>query len=76
MSGAISRIIRMGCLMLAMTPPAAQAQDNPISKDVATLDGIIDAYYEVVSGPAGQPRQWERDRSLHHPEGPDHHRSQ
>jgi hypothetical protein len=25
------------------------------------------AYYEVVSGPAGQPRQWARDSSLHHP---------
>jgi hypothetical protein len=35
---------------------------------VVTLDGIIKAYYEVVSGPAGQPRDWARDSSLHHPE--------
>jgi hypothetical protein len=34
---------------------------------VATLDGILAAYYEVVSGPAGTPRQWERDDSLHLP---------
>jgi hypothetical protein len=34
-------------------------------EDVATLDGIMKAFYEVVSGPAGQPRQWARDRSLY-----------
>lgn len=39
----------------------------PLKKDVETLDGIINAYYEVVSGPEG-PRQVERDKSLHHPE--------
>jgi hypothetical protein len=55
-------------LALTLTPSVAQAQSYPIAEDVATLDGIIEAYYEVVSGPAGQPRQWERDRSLHDPE--------
>lgn len=29
--------------------------------DVATIGGIVRAYYEVISGPAGQPRQWARD---------------
>lgn len=49
----------------AVTPVAGQTYPRP--EDVSTLDGILRAYYEVVSGPAGQPRQWERDRSLHHP---------
>jgi hypothetical protein len=35
--------------------------------DVATLDGILAAFYDVISGPAGQPRQWSRDRSLYIP---------
>jgi hypothetical protein len=35
--------------------------------DVATLDGIVGAYYDVISGPAGQPRQWSRDRTLYWP---------
>jgi hypothetical protein len=35
--------------------------------DVATIDGIITAMYESISGKAGQPRQWDRDRALHHP---------
>jgi len=37
----------------------------PRPADVATLDGMIRAYYEVVSGPAGQPRDWARDRTLY-----------
>lgn len=34
---------------------------------VATLDGIIHATYDVISGPAGQARDWERFRSLYAP---------
>ena len=36
--------------------------------DVATIDGILKAYYEVVSGPAGGTADTARDRSLHHPD--------
>jgi hypothetical protein len=36
--------------------------------DVTSIDGIIRAYYEVVSGPAGGTIDTARDRSLHHPE--------
>jgi hypothetical protein len=35
------------------------------SEDVSTLDGIVKAFYQVISGPAGQPRQWSRDRTLY-----------
>lgn len=41
---------------------------QPRPEDVSTLDGIIRAYYEVVSGPAGVPRQVARDHTLHHPD--------
>ncbi len=43
-------------------PPAA-----PRPEDVASIDGMIKAYYEVICGPAGQPRQWSRDRTLYIP---------
>jgi hypothetical protein len=46
--------------------PVARIAARP--EDVGSLDGIIKAYYEVVSGPAGQPRQWARDRSLYIPQ--------
>lgn len=39
----------------------------PRPQDVATMDGIIKAFYDVVSGPAGQPRQWSRDSTLYIP---------
>ena len=35
-----------------------------LESDVSTLDGILHALYEVLSGPVGQPRDWERYRSL------------
>jgi hypothetical protein len=35
-----------------------------LESDVSTLDGILQALYEVLSGSAGQPRDWERYRSL------------
>jgi hypothetical protein len=41
---------------------------EPRAADVGNLDGLIAAYYDVISGPSGQPRQWSRDRSLYIPE--------
>jgi dipeptidyl aminopeptidase/acylaminoacyl peptidase len=38
------------------------------SDDVTTLDGIIDAYYDVISGPAGTAPDRTRDAHLHHPD--------
>lgn len=46
----------------------AQKDKYPLKEDVQSLDGIIKAYYDVISGPAGQARDWERDNSLHHPQ--------
>jgi hypothetical protein len=36
-------------------------------RDVESIDAIIAAAYEVISGPAGQKRDWNRDRSLFYP---------
>jgi hypothetical protein len=35
--------------------------------DVVSIDAILKAMYETISGRAGQRRDWERDRALHHP---------
>src|SRR5450432_346790 len=45
---------------------AALMAANP--GDVNTLDGIVAASYEALSGPLGTPRQWERYRSLLDPQ--------
>ncbi len=64
-------------LVLALASPAWAQQPArahvevatiaPRAEDVATLDGILKAFYDVISGPAGAPRQWSRDRSLYIP---------
>jgi hypothetical protein len=50
----------------------AMASEIPViparPADVSTIDAVLKTYYEVVSGPAGQPRQWARDRTLYIPE--------
>ncbi len=38
---------------------------KPLERDVATQDGILAAFYDVISGAAGVPRQWGRDRTLY-----------
>ena len=40
---------------------------SPRAEDVSSLDGIMKAFYEAISGPAGEPRQWSRDRTLYIP---------
>jgi hypothetical protein len=52
----------------ARKPHIRVAKIAPRAADVSTLDGIIAAFYEVISGPAGSPRQWSRDRTLYIPE--------
>ena len=37
------------------------------SEDVSTIEGIVKASYETISGPVGVPRQWGRDRTLFAP---------
>jgi hypothetical protein len=53
------------------TPAAAQEARAPAAKaeDVATVDAILHALYDVISGPTGQARDWDRFRSLFLPEG-------
>jgi len=52
----------------AATPKIKVETIAPRSEDVATLDGIIKAFYETICGPKGQPRQWARDRTLYIPD--------
>ncbi|HEX8060046.1 MAG TPA: hypothetical protein VF473_03885 [Cyclobacteriaceae bacterium] len=47
---------------------SATAQTKDYSKDVGSVDGIIAALYEVISGDPGAPRDWDRFRNLFKPE--------
>jgi hypothetical protein len=37
---------------------------EPRPEDVSTIEGIVKASYETISGGVGVPRQWGRDRTL------------
>jgi hypothetical protein len=56
----------------ASTPPPTATPDKPAvpaanPADVASPDAIMAATYDVISGPAGQKRDWDRMRSLFYP---------
>ena len=66
-------------LLLALAAPASFAADAPAeppsqpvatpvppanAKDVESIDAIVAALYDVISGPPGQARDWNRMRSL------------
>lgn len=45
-------------------PPPASTAPAANPDDVKSVDAILTALYDVISGPAGQPRNWDRFRSL------------
>ena len=58
-------------LLLACLATATAAQEPdaayPRPADVETIDGIVAAFFDVVSGPAGSTPDRARDESLHYP---------
>ena len=55
----------MTLCLLWLVPGGARGQaPEPNPEDVASVDGIVQAVYAAISGPAGQPRDWNRFRSL------------
>ena len=73
------KAVRVGCGILAVGAcgfGVVRAQkkvhvDRPIiearAEDVSTIEGIVTASYETISGGVGVPRQWGRDRTLFDP---------
>jgi hypothetical protein len=75
----MSKRIIVAALALALLATPAAAQDwgrstadvegpPAVVEDVESIDAIIAALYDVISGPAGQARDWDRMRSLFLPE--------
>jgi len=50
----------------AVRPPSVDSTPRPAAKpsDVESVDAILKALYDVISGPAGAQRDWDRFRSL------------
>src|ERR1044071_1076901 len=47
--------------------PASAAHAGARPGDTASMDSILAALYDVISGPAGQQRDWDRMRALFAP---------
>lgn len=69
----IVRFVTIALLLVIPAAVRAQVPDTAAapaadSADVASPDAIIAALYDVISGPAGEARDWDRMRSLFLPE--------
>jgi hypothetical protein len=66
----VSTFLLFGVVLAQTAQPSPQApastttQPGADPKDVSSLDAIIAAVYDVISGPAGKKRNWDRMRSL------------
>lgn len=73
MTNAIARcILTLLALAASAAPVGAQGPADPSlppadPADVASVDAILAATYDAISGPAGEPRDWDRFRSLFMP---------
>lgn len=57
-------------LLLALPAQSQTEADWPAADpaDVESIDAIMGAVYDVISGPSNQERDWDRFRSMMHPE--------
>lgn len=60
---------KLAVLLLALAAAGSALAQQARPADVASVDGVIAALYDTISGPAGQPRDWDRLRSLFRPDG-------
>ena len=52
-------------LLAVLLASSAHAQADPA--DVSSIDAVLAAVYDVISGPSDEERDWDRFRSLMHP---------
>ena len=59
----------LGTMAVAQSQPQQKPAEAPAANpaDVKSIDSIVAALYEVISGPANQKRDWNRFRSLFWP---------
>ncbi|MDQ2990391.1 MAG: hypothetical protein M3R60_14940 [Pseudomonadota bacterium] len=78
MKRSLPAVLLLTLALGAFASPAAFAQDGKVPAsvmpptlpaDVGSADAIVAALYDVISGPAGKQRAWNRLRSLFAPQG-------
>jgi hypothetical protein len=65
----MKRLISIAAITLAAFQiTMAQTTKEASPADVSSLDAIMKAVYDVISGDAGKARDWDRFRTLFHPD--------
>jgi hypothetical protein len=59
----MNKTLSLALIVAALASPAF-AQTAKTATDTASIDNLIHATYEVISGPAGEQRDWDRFRAL------------
>ncbi|HAA18928.1 MAG TPA: hypothetical protein DCP28_09240 [Cytophagales bacterium] len=54
----------LALIFCGLAGAGAQAQDNPYAEDHESVDALLTALYEVISGPQGYERDWDRFRAM------------
>ena len=60
----MKKIFTVFAILVVSISLTAQTAPKADPKDVSSLDNIIAALYDVISGPKGEKRDWDRMRSL------------
>ncbi|MGB7070564.1 MAG: hypothetical protein WBD22_13805 [Pyrinomonadaceae bacterium] len=61
-----TKLLALIFALFAVQLSAAQTVREANSADVGSIDAIMRSVYDVISGDAGQPRDWDRFRTLFH----------
>jgi hypothetical protein len=66
----MKKLLLLICLVSGFKNSFAERTDSiPVNQaDVASVDAIMRSVYEVISGPAGEKRNWDRMRTLFAPD--------
>lgn len=64
----MKKLVFIIVLCSAFVSASAQTQVMTSNPELATVDGVIKNLYAVISGPAGQRRDWNKMRDLFRPE--------
>ena len=63
-----SPIIFLVAFIIGNADLNAQSQTDKYSQDTKSIQHLLDAYYDCISGPIGQKRDFERLKHLFHPD--------
>jgi len=61
------KIIKLTIFILFIGILSANAQNDKYAHDVVSIESLNKAYYDCISGPIGQKRDFDRLRNLFHP---------